>query len=67
MNNITIEDLDLSVVSYNCLKRAGYNYLSDFEGKSKYDFMKIRNLRPKAMEEIIQICEKYGIKIKEDE
>lgn len=67
MNNITIEDLDLSVVSYNCCKRAGYNYLSDFEGKSKYDLMKIRNLRPKAMEEIIQICEKYGIKIKEDE
>ena len=43
---MTIEELDLSVRSYNCLKRAGINTVQELANKTEEDMMKVRNLRP---------------------
>ncbi|MDO4618602.1 MAG: DNA-directed RNA polymerase subunit alpha, partial [Clostridia bacterium] len=48
---MTIEELDLSVRSYNCLKRAGINNVEDLAAKSEEDMMKVRNLGRKSLEE----------------
>ena len=47
---MTIEDLDLSVRSFNCLKRAGINTVEDLINKSEEDMMKVRNLGRKSLE-----------------
>lgn len=49
---MTIEELDLSVRSYNCLKRAGINTVEELAGKSEDDMMKVRNLGKKSLEEV---------------
>lgn len=49
---MTIEDLDLSVRSFNCLKRAGINTVDDLINKSQDDMMKVRNLGKKSFEEV---------------
>ena len=49
----TIEELDLSVRSYNCLKRAGINTVQDLTTRSESDMMKVRNLGRKSLEEVI--------------
>lgn len=54
MLNMTIEELDLSVRSFNCLKRAGINTVEDLTNKTEEDMMKVRNLGRKSLEEIIQ-------------
>lgn len=51
----TIEELDLSVRSYNCLKRAGINTVHDLTEKSEAEMMKVRNLGRKSLEEVKQI------------
>lgn len=48
----TIEELDLSVRSYNCLKRAGINTVHDLTEKSEAEMMKVRNLGRKSLEEV---------------
>ena len=48
----TIEELDLSVRSYNCLKRAGINTVYDLTEKSEAEMMKVRNLGRKSLEEV---------------
>ena len=48
---MTIEELDLSVRSYNCLKRAGINTVEDLTNKTEEDMMKVRNLGRKSLEE----------------
>lgn len=50
---MTIEELDLSVRSFNCLKRAGINNVEDLINKSEDDMMKVRNLGKKSLEEVI--------------
>lgn len=50
---MTIEELDLSVRSFNCLKRAGINTVEDLINKSEDDMMKVRNLGKKSLEEVI--------------
>ena len=50
---MTIEELDLSVRSYNCLKRAGINTVEDLINKTEEDMMKVRNLGRKSLEEVI--------------
>jgi len=50
---MTIEDLDLSVRSFNCLKRAGINTVEDLINKSEEDMMKVRNLGRKSLEEVV--------------
>ncbi|RDW18583.1 DNA-directed RNA polymerase subunit alpha [Oceanobacillus chungangensis] len=49
---MTIEELDLSVRSYNCLKRAGINTVQELANKSEEDMMKVRNLGRKSLEEV---------------
>ena len=58
--DVSIEEMDLSVRAYNCLKRAGVNSLSDLIGKSEEDLMKIRNLGRTSTEEIKQRLLEYG-------
>ena len=65
---MTIEDLDLSVRSFNCLKRAGINTVEDLINKSEEDMMKVRNLGRKSLEEVIQKLNSLGFSLqKEDE
>ena len=65
---MTIEDLDLSVRSFNCLKRAGINTVEDLINKSEEDMMKVRNLGRKSLEEVIYKLSTLGFNLrKEDE
>ena len=65
---MTIEDLDSSVRSFNCLKRAGINTVEDLINKSEEDMMKVRNLGRKSLEEVIQKLNSLGFSLqKEDE
>ena len=49
---MTIEELDLSVRSYNCLKRAGINTVQELTNKTEEDMMKVRNLGRKSLDEV---------------
>ena len=49
---MTVEELDLSVRSYNCLKRAGINTVQELATRSMDDMMKVRNLGKKSLEEV---------------
>ncbi len=57
----TIEELDLSVRSYNCLKRAGINTVQDLTNRSENDMMKVRNLGRKSLEEVIAKLDSMGL------
>lgn len=62
--NMNIEELDLSVRSYNCLKRAGVNTVEDLVCKSEDEMMKVRNLGKKSLEEVLQKLESMGLNLK---
>lgn len=64
---MTIEELDLSVRSYNCLKRAGINTVEDLTNKSEEDMMKVRNLGRKSLEEVINKLNSLGLYLKREE
>ncbi len=65
---MTIEELDLSVRSFNCLKRAGINTVEDLISKSEEDMMKVRNLGRKSLEEVVYKLDTLGFSLrKEDE
>ncbi len=64
---MTIEELDLSVRSYNCLKRAGINTVEDLTNKSEEDMMKVRNLGRKSLEEVINKLSGLGLLLKKEE
>ena len=64
---MTIEELDLSVRSYNCLKRAGINTVEDLTNKSEEDMMKVRNLGKKSLEEVINKLLGLGLVLKREE
>jgi len=64
---MSIEDMDLSVRSYNCLKRANINTVSDLTKKSKDDMLKVRNLGLKSLEEVIKKLEDLGLGLRNDE
>lgn len=64
---MTIEELDLSVRSYNCLKRAGINTVEELANKSEDDMMKVRNLGKKSLEEVIQKLDELGLGLKPNE
>lgn len=65
---MTIEELDLSVRSFNCLKRAGINTVEDLTNKTEDEMMKVRNLGRKSLEEVIAKLDSLGFKLtKEDE
>lgn len=60
---LPIEDLDLSVRSYNCLKRAGINTVDELTQKSEEDMMKVRNLGKKSLKEVKQRLEDLGLSL----
>ena len=60
---MTIEELDLSVRSYNCLKRAGINTVEDLTNKTEEDMMKVRNLGRKSLEEVLQKLQALGLSL----
>lgn len=64
--NTTIDDLDLSVRSYNCLKRAALNTVSDLTAKTEEDMMKVKNLGRKSLKEIKEKLEGMGLGFKKD-
>ena len=64
---MTIEELDLSVRSYNCLKRAGINNVEDLANKSEEDMMKVRHLGRKSLEEVINKLNQLGLCLKKEE
>ena len=63
---MTIEELDLSVRSYNCLKRAGINTVQELVQKSEEDMMKVRNLGKKSLEEVIGKLNSLGFQFSKD-
>ena len=63
----TIEELDLSVRSYNCLKRAGINTVQDLTNRSENDMMKVRNLGRKSLEEVIAKLDSMGLALTTNE
>lgn len=64
---MTIEELDLSVRSYNCLKRAGINTVSELANKSMEDMMKVRNLGRKSLEEVERKLRDFGLGLRTSE
>jgi DNA-directed RNA polymerase subunit alpha len=64
---MTIEELDLSVRSYNCLKRAGINTVEDLTNKTEEDMIKVRNLGRKSLEEVINKLNNLGLYLKKEE
>ena len=63
----TIEEMELSVRSYNCLKRAGINTVEDLTQKTKNDMLKVRNLGLKSLEEVINKLKELGFDLKSEE
>ena len=61
---MTIEELDLSVRSFNCLKRAGINTVEDLINKTEDDMMKVRNLGRKSLEEVEQKLQELGLALR---
>ncbi|MBP2645203.1 MAG: DNA-directed polymerase subunit alpha [Firmicutes bacterium] len=64
---MTIEDLELSVRSYNCLKRASINTVAELVQKSEDDMMKVRNLGRKSLDEVKKKLEELGLSLAENE
>jgi len=60
---MTIEELDLSVRSYNCLKRAGINTVEDLTNRTEEYMMKVRNLGRKSLEEVLQKLNALGLSL----
>ena len=65
--DLTIDELDLSVRSFNCLKRSGINTVEDLINKSEMDMMKVRNLGRKSLEEVIAKLASFGFSLKKDD
>ena len=64
---MTIEELDLSIRSFNCLKRANIDTVEDLIERTEDDMMKIRNLGRKSLEEVIQKLASLNLSLKKDE
>lgn len=64
---MTIEELDLSVRSFNCLKRAGINTVEDLINKTEDDMMKVRNLGRKSLDEVVLKLNSIGFELRKEE
>ena len=64
---MTIEEHDMSVRSFNCLKRAGIDTVEDLVNKTEDEMIKVRNLGKKSLEEVIQKLHSLGLSLKKDE
>ncbi|MGX7060037.1 DNA-directed RNA polymerase subunit alpha [Vagococcus humatus] len=67
MLEMTIEELDLSVRSYNCLKRAGINTVQELTNKSEPEMIKVRNLGRKSLEEVKTKLSDLGLALRQDD
>ena len=64
---MTIEELDMSVRSFNCLKRAGIDTVEDLTNRTEEDMIKVRNLGKKSLEEVIQKLQSLGLSLKKSD
>ena len=64
---MTIDELEISVRSYNCLKRAGINTVEELTNKTAEDMMKVRNLGRKSLEEVLAKLEELHLELKSSE
>ena len=64
---MTVEELDLSVRSFNCLKRAGINSVEELTNKTESEMMKVRNLGRKSLQEVTEKLEELGLGLKVEE
>ena len=64
---MTIEELDMSVRAFNCLKRAGINTVEDLINHTEEDMIKVRNLGKKSLEEVIQKLHSLGFELKKED
>ena len=64
---MTIEELELSVRSFNCLKRAGIDTVQDLTNRTEEDMIKVRNLGKKSLEEVIQKLHSLNLDLKKEE
>ena len=64
---MTIEELDLSVRSFNCLKRAGINTVDDLINKSEEEMLKVRNLGKKSFDEVREKLQSLGFDLASEE
>ena len=64
---MSIEDLELSVRSFNCLKRAGISTVEDLTNKSEAEMMKVRNLGKKSLDEVTNKLHALGLNFRKDE
>ncbi len=64
---MTIEELDLSVRSYNCLKRAGINTVEELVQNTEEDMMKVRNLGTKSLEEVQNKLAMFSLSLRQNE
>ncbi|MCQ2435483.1 MAG: DNA-directed RNA polymerase subunit alpha [Clostridia bacterium] len=64
---MTIEELDLSVRSFNCLKRAGIDTVEDLTSKTEEDMIKVRNLGKKSLDEVIQKMRSLGLSLRKED
>ncbi len=62
-----IEDMDLSVRSFNCLKRAGIVTIQDLTRKTEEDMLKVRNLGRKSLDEVIEKLREYGLSLSKND
>ena len=63
----SIDDMDLSVRSFNCLKRAGIHTVEDLTKKTEEDMLKVRNLGHKSLDEVIAKLQSYGLSLRKQE
>jgi len=64
---MTIEEMDMSVRSFNCLKRAGIDTVEDLTNRTEEEMIKVRNLGKKSLEEVIQKLHALGLELKKEE
>ena len=64
---MNIEDMDLSVRSYNCLKRAAIHTVEDLTKRTEEDMLKVRNLGRKSLDEVISKLRSYGLDLRSAE
>ena len=62
-----IEEMDFSVRSYNCLKRANIHTVEDLIRKTEEEMLKVRNLGKKSLDEVMQKLEAYGLSLEKKE
>ncbi|MCL6594508.1 MAG: DNA-directed RNA polymerase subunit alpha, partial [Alicyclobacillus sp.] len=65
--DMPIEELDLSVRSYNCLKRAGINTVGELCSRTEEEMMKVRNLGRKSLEEVVEKLTALGLSLRQED